>query len=54
MKKKLQLTKANIYNIEYKPYQLFRAPNISIDIYSSYNLLGKPIILYNKKPKRGL
>ena len=51
--KKLQLTKANTYNIKYKLYQLFRAPNMSINIYNSYNLLKKPTILYGKKFERG-
>ena len=43
-KEKLQLTKANTYNIEYKLYQLFRAPNISIDMQDSCNPLREPII----------
>ena len=41
---KLQLTKANTYNTEYKLYQLFQTPNMSVDMQDSYNPLGKPTI----------
>ena len=52
-KKKLQLTKTNTYNTKYKLYQLFQAPNM-LNIHNFYNPSKKPIILYNKKPKKRL
>ena len=54
MEKKLQLTKANTYNTEYKLYQLFQAPNMSINMHDSCNPLKKPTTLYGGEPKKRL
>ena len=45
--------KANTYNTEYKLYQLLQTPNILVDMYNSYNPLGKPIILYGRRFEKG-